>query len=497
MKTAIKFLTILVLLSSSQVLSQSPDPDVQEIINRTSLDSLLKFVNELSGEVSVVVGGVTQTITSRNKNYPGNNIAAAYLKEKLQGYGLNTFEQSFSATGKNIYAVKQGTTFPNLKYIICGHFDSMPNGAIAPGADDNASGTALVIEAARILKDIPTKYTIVFALWDEEEQGLIGSKFYADSASRNSENIAGVLNFDMIAYDGNGDGLMEIHTRASSITLSDKMIETNNIYGIGLVSSIINPGLTSSDHSSFWNRNYQAILLIENYFGDFNPRYHTTGDRIQYFNGPYFLKCAKLGLGTLAALADVENVVPVELTSFTANSGQNKITLNWTTASELNNYGFEIEKRINKTGSEWLLTGFVSGTGTSSNMNEYSFTDVSVQNGTEYHYRLKQIDFNGNINYSKELLASSYPVSFELSQNYPNPFNPVTVISWQLPYAAHVSLKIYNSIGQEIKTLINEFQQAGPHSIVYSVISTQTSGIYFYTLNVEEQSFTRKMTFLK
>jgi hypothetical protein len=497
MITLIRSLIILLIVSSVNLIAQIPDPDIQEIINRVSIDSLTKYVAELSGEEEVIIGGVTQTIVSRHKNYPGNNLASSYLKEKLESYGLMTYEQSFSATGKNIYAVKPGLVYPDQKYIICGHFDSMPNGPISPGSDDNASGTALVIEAARILKDIQTKYTVIFALWDEEEQGLIGSRFYADSASLSAENILGVLNFDMIAYDGNNDNLVEIHTRESSLSLSNKMIETNTTYGIGIVSSIVNPGITASDHASFWTRNYPAILTIENYFGDFNPRYHTTGDRIQYFDTDYYLKCSKLGLGTLATLIDVDNVTPVELISFTAAGEKNKINLYWTTSSELNNYGFEIEKRINGYDSEWITAGFIPGFGSTTNQHEYNFADELVKPGLKYFYRLKQIDFDGSVNYSSEVMSSSLPVSFELFQNYPNPFNPSTVFNWLLPDPGFVTLKVINSLGEEVETLLQESQEAGMHSFTYNVNSYQTSGIYFYRLQFGEQTFTKKMMLIK
>ena len=114
MKTSVRLFFLLFFLYFTNTFPQA-DPDIQEVINRVSIDSLVKYVNELSGEVSVVVGGVTQTIVSRHKNYPGNNLAAQYLKEKLESYGLTTYEQSFSATGKNIYAVKTGTDFPDQK----------------------------------------------------------------------------------------------------------------------------------------------------------------------------------------------------------------------------------------------------------------------------------------------------------------------------------------------------------------------------------------------
>ncbi|MBK6681102.1 MAG: M20/M25/M40 family metallo-hydrolase [Ignavibacteriales bacterium] len=142
---------------------------------------------------------------------------------------LTTTLQSFSTTGKNVIGVKTGTQFPNQKYIICAHFDDMPSGATAPGADDNGSGTAAVMEAARILSQYTFPYTIVFALWDEEEQGLVGSAYYANQASIAGDSILGVVNMDMIAYDANNDNKANLHVRATaqSMDLYNKMVEIN------------------------------------------------------------------------------------------------------------------------------------------------------------------------------------------------------------------------------------------------------------------------------
>lgn len=128
----------------------SQSPVVQQIVNSVNQDSLIYFVRELSGNVPTTINGILQTIVSRNKYQPGNALAETYIKQKLQSYGLTTTIQSFSTTGKNVYAVQLGTEFPNQKYIICAHFDDMPTGTTAPGADDNGSGTAAVLEAARI-----------------------------------------------------------------------------------------------------------------------------------------------------------------------------------------------------------------------------------------------------------------------------------------------------------------------------------------------------------
>jgi hypothetical protein len=299
-----KLFTVLLLLFSFQLSFAQHSPLVQNLLDQVIQDSLVHYVKELSGNIQTTIGGSPYTIISRHKLQPGNDMATQYLKEKLESYGLATTIQTFSSTGKNVYAVQPGYMYPNKKYIICAHMDDMPSGTIAPGADDNASGTAAVLEAARIFRNYSFPYTIVYALWDEEEQGLIGSAYYATQAYNAGDSIMGVINLDMIAYDGNNDGKCDVHTRSTgtSLSLAAKMMECNTDYNIGLTFVVRNPGSTYSDHASFWTKGYGAILLIEN-DADFHPAYHTVNDNLSYYNIPYFVKMAKVSLATLATLA--------------------------------------------------------------------------------------------------------------------------------------------------------------------------------------------------
>ena len=130
MKKLILFFYFLFFLIPDTALSQSPV--IQSIIDQTNIDSLTYFVKELSGEVQTIIGGTPYTILSRNKNQPGNDKAADYIQQKLEFYGLDVYNQSFSSTGRNVHAVQTGTDFPNRKYIISAHYDDMPYGTIAP-----------------------------------------------------------------------------------------------------------------------------------------------------------------------------------------------------------------------------------------------------------------------------------------------------------------------------------------------------------------------------
>ena len=786
MKKILQLLVISLLLAGS-VYSQNTT--VQQVINSVNIDTLIYFVRELSGDVQTTIGGQPYTILSRHKNQPGNDKSADYIKERLQYYGLTAVDQWWSSTGRNVYASQTGTDFPNRYFIICAHYDDMPSGTIAPGADDNASGTAAVLEAARVLSQYSFPFTIVYALWDEEEQGLIGSAYFANQASAAGDSILGVINLDMIAYDGNNDGKFEIHTRSvgTSLELKDEILDVNTTYNIGITPIIKNPGSTYSDHASFWNRGYGAILLIEDN-NDFHPYYHTVNDKIQYFNVPYFEKMSKLAIGTLTKLAlnlnmriehtpiastsiggdiaatatvvtgldigtgtsaprlyyrvntgsgysdfysvagsvtesatygftipgiqlgttvqyyiaaqddgsnivitlpaggggynppgstpptqffafnvapmnyafydsahtvsnwtsvggwntttakymsapssftdspagnypananatmtlnqpilipsgamnvrlefwtqwDIENnwdygqvlistnsgsswtpleglytnpgtgsfqpngqplydgtqttwvkeeidlssymgsqillrfllrsdgfiqadgwyvddiniivydFIPVELVSFSAMASADKVTLNWSTASEINNRGFEIERKVSGEKSsvrnaEWRVVGFVEGKGTTTDYNSYTFIDQLNEQG-KYSYRLKQIDFDGSINYSNEIEVDFIGVTeFALLQNYPNPFNPSTVISYQLPVDSKVQLKVYDILGTEIAVLVNETKSAGRYEVSFDGTKL-SSGTYFYTIIADGFVQTKKMLLVK
>ncbi len=192
--------------------------------------------------------------------------------------------------------------------------------------------------------------------------------------------------------------------------------------------------------------------------------------------------------------ADEADPLPVELTSFTFNVIDNQVTLNWLTASETNNYGFNVER---KALSGWEQIGFVPGFGTSSEPRAYSFTDADLTPGT-YYYRIKQTDFSGTYTYYDLDVAVvvSAPDRFDLAQNYPNPFNPVTSIQYSVAKETDVSLVVFNSIGQEVAVLVNETQQPGKYTVNFNA-QNFSSGVYYYKINAGEFVSVKKMILLK
>lgn len=191
--------------------------------------------------------------------------------------------------------------------------------------------------------------------------------------------------------------------------------------------------------------------------------------------------------------------LPVELTSFVANANGNNVLLKWNTATELNNYGFKIERTVGSGQSAvvyWEKIGFVNGSGNSNSSKNYSFSDNNIATG-KYLYRLKQIDNDGSFKYSAEVeVEIGTPTHFSLSQNYPNPFNPVTTINYQLPMSGNVTLKVFDVLGKEVASLVNEKKEAGSYTVEFSVTNL-ASGTYFYRLKAGDFIQTKKMIILK
>jgi photosystem II stability/assembly factor-like uncharacterized protein len=187
-------------------------------------------------------------------------------------------------------------------------------------------------------------------------------------------------------------------------------------------------------------------------------------------------------------------LVPVELSSFNSSVSGSSVTLNWTTTSEKNNSGFAVERRSLNGSYNQIV--FIPGNGTTTEVNYYSFTDKNLSSGI-YEYRLKQIDYDGTYSYSAEVIAEiSNPTVFALDQNYPNPFNPVTTIRYSLPVNELVTLAVYNTLGEKVRTIINNIQEAGVHEISFAA-DNLPSGIYFYKLEAGTFSSIKKMLLLK
>jgi hypothetical protein len=267
-----------------------------------------------------------------------------------------------------------------------------------------------------------------------------------------------------------------------------------------------------------WNFPQGAAGVLQDLFGIINVQMEGTGSYTipqQYINV----------LTRFWIYMSYTNVIPVELTSFTSEFLQDEIAVKlcWTTATEANNSGFEIQRQVGSRQSpvgNWMSIGFVPGFGTSTETKTYSFIDENLISGT-YKYRLKQIDFDGSFEYSNEIEVEVdfTPIEFVLYQNYPNPFNPSTSIKFEIPsviasgakQSQFVTLKVYDILGNEVATLVNEEKQPGVYEVEFNTLVSHSgevrnlsagrqgpaSGVYFYQLKAGSFIQTMKMILMK
>lgn len=273
-----------------------------------SIDSLIRTVSELSGEKSVTILGSNYTISTRSQYFEGNNMAAEYLKSRFKSLGLNILDQKYSSSGRNILAIQQGEDKENY-FIICGHYDCCPDSALASGADDNASGCSVVLEAARLISKLRPKYSVIYALWDEEERGQ-GSQYFADSAFTAKMKIKCLLNADMIGYDINNSRLAALYEphEYGSLQYTNIIKDVNNQYGYG-INLITSDSPAASDDEFFHSKGFATVAINEKikfYAQDpvynFNKYYHTSSDRLDKFDKNYFENMSKLAITSFAKM---------------------------------------------------------------------------------------------------------------------------------------------------------------------------------------------------
>jgi hypothetical protein len=220
-------------------------------------------------------------------------------------------------------------------------------------------------------------------------------------------------------------------------------------------------------------------------------QYRFFNSSLQLINsGPIFGSNLALEYGPNAGL------LPVELASFTSDVNGSNVKLKWSTANEQNNSGFDIERKISGS-NEWKKINFMQGNGTTNEAKNYSYEDRNLSYG-KYQYRLKQIDFNGNYEYHElqNEVEIGVPKKFNLSQNYPNPFNPATKISFELPHSSKVKLSVYDITGKLASELVNEQRAAGYYTVEFNG-NNLASGMYFYRIETEDFSATKKMILVK
>ena len=661
----IVFILLMFLLPALSISQIIYSPSIDSVITLVSPQHLTKYIRDLSGDTMTTVGGLPCLIYSRHHSSPSNQKAAEYIYEKFTSFGLQARYQYNDSHNVNVIARKTGSVYPYRKFVIGAHYDNTLSSSPSPfdtvhGADDNASGIAAVLEAARLLANYNLAYSVEFVVFDEEEIGLLGSTGYADTCLISGDTFMAVLNLDMVSWDGNNDGFVRIKTANFTEIIADMLIRTYQVYNIGLTGQKeFNQG--GSDHLPFWYRGMLAITSIEPGY-DFHPYYHTIGDNFSTVNMTYFVKNVKANIGTLLSLSTdyiyylIPYIIPSGIDTLPRTGGANifypipigsgtnaprlyyKVgngQYQYVNASWINEtyYSFTVPGQppgscvsyyyaAQDSAGNYLITypaggsgvnppgtnpppsvftyyvwsgysqtsnnqktiidqgsiydtihisqdGIVEETELTLNINHSNDGDIYIslikqgvstssvsqfngENGQNYtntvfcdsayfsisqgtppftgHFRPEgpfNSAFNGkslpgnwilriydrragdtgtllnwtlNIKYSTPIAVKNennqLPDKFVLYQNYPNPFNPVTVIKYSVPKAAYVSLIIYDVLGREIKTLVNQYQQAGTYSFNWDA-SSNASGVYFYRLSADGYSETKKMVIIK
>jgi hypothetical protein len=286
-------------VQSARVAPSDRDPLVDLIAARVREERLRSDVQSL------------QNFGTRYFATGGCEAAGEFIRDSFQTAGLDEVRiESFVFSGafvaRNVIAEKTGATYPADVLIICAHYDSTSPSAtrltLAPGADDNASGTAAVLEAARILAAFPLDFTVRFIAFSAEEEGLYGSRDYAMKARANGENIIGVLNCDMIAYADAMPEDLEVIVNNDSEWLADRLVEAASRYADLTADKTIDPSQVYSDHSPFWDQGYPALLAIEDEPLR-NPYYHQVTDTVDKLNIDFLAESTRAALALLAELA--------------------------------------------------------------------------------------------------------------------------------------------------------------------------------------------------
>jgi len=313
MKNKFGKVTIAISYLVVMLFAQTSNPIISELIGQVDSQNLIRHIRILTGADPVRINRIWTSIKSRQVGQPDHDKARDYLKSVLKEYGYQPEEVYFYWYDHeicNLLVTKPGCLYPNQKYILSAHYDSYnpTAGEPAPGADDNASGIAAVLESARILENVTTDYTIIFAFWDAEELGRWGSEHFAFNADRDNDTIRGVINLDMIAYDPANQSIFSINTDtcAGSVAFANTLAILSNEYCDSLQPIIYNPGSMLGDHQKFWNYGYKAVLISEAYRdGAQYLYYHTAQDTHEKLNFEFLTRMSKFALATISSLAGI------------------------------------------------------------------------------------------------------------------------------------------------------------------------------------------------
>jgi hypothetical protein len=539
----------------------SPDPDIEAMVAQVQWVGILDKIRTLVG------------FGTRYSYATNHEDVVQMLRDAFDSYGLQTELYPYISYGPrnmhgktmwNVEATQVGTLYPNSYLIICGHFDSIsmrkPFDA-APGADDNATGTAAVLTAAEILSQYEFEYSIRYVCFSGEEIGLIGSKHYTTMARRQNVKIVGALNFDMMGYWEPGvEKDLEIETNRASLWLARAITNAADLYTNAPYELHVYDGAWWGDHFMFWKSGYAAVNHEESWDWndpDFNPHYHSTYDLIKYLHPGFTTGNIQIGVASLATLAKVMRPMAVSF-DYKPGSCDNPfnpkskgvVSCLLAGSADFNVHDINISSiRLNDFVSPVKLKIEDRCTGPYIEANpcddpapdgfddlalKFSTADITalvgpVGKGDEILLVLRGSLSDGTVFEGEDVVLavgntgaltaqlaspepsgddgsagrnSVKPNAFALHQNVPNPFNPTTTIRFDVPAAGgRVTLQVYDVSGRLVRTLVNGPVAGGQKSVTWDGLNEAgnplATGLYLYRLKGPGFEQTRKMVLLK
>jgi hypothetical protein len=374
---------------------------ISEMVSQVSPERLTAHIRDLQGYQ-------TRYASTPNCEESGN-----YILDFFRGLGLETESDYFTVasrfTTSNIVATIPGRTAPDHVVIVCAHYDSYSDQrfTLAPGADDDGSGTAAVMEIARVLAGYTFDFTVRLICFSAEEWGLYGSKFYAEDARRRGERIIGVINMDMVAYTDREPEDLDVVANPTSEWLADKYIASVRTYAPLDMLKVVSPSFTGSDHSPFWDQGYSALCLIEDTTLH-NPNYHKVTDLLDTLNMDFATSVTRASLAVVADLAQPfqalqppTTVTARQLINRSLFSRAKTVYLQWTPGSGRVT-GYNVYRTTtSRQGYRRINPALVSTS---------SYADRFLDPRIAYYYVVTAVDDQGNeSNYSQEVVDSTNP----------------------------------------------------------------------------------------
>jgi len=474
------------------------DPNIQDMVNQISQDSFLAYDQHLEDYVT------------RNSWTDECEEAINWIKDQLDSFGLSTelfeYDLDVGFPRHDVIGEQPGLVNPDIIYIVIAHMDSTAGNpwgpeTNAPGANDNGSGSASVIELARVLSQYTFENTIRYVCVSGEEQGLYGSYYYAQHCYNDGDDIAGVIDLDMTMYGPDGYKIMDAYYDDQSHEFTDNFDTYAEEYCTDLVvNPVYDPGMYYSDHAYFWQYGYPAFCGIEQEFWS-DPYYHSTQDLqanyIEYLPFPTWE--VKGVCGALATFAVPYGNNPVKVADFTAESVTDGVQLSWNSTTEEGFLGFNLYRQ------PVTISKSETGIGTKDSVgavriNDYpisgenpcTFLDDTALAEERYIYSLKPVYLESEGGTLAQTEGSfDGAVSFGISNVYPNPATDVVNISFAVPPGQggeELSLSLYDLSGREVAKIYSGKAKSGEQSLRWKVVDNSggvlVNGLYILKLRL-------------